>query len=137
MSENPRVTSSNSRATSSILRVASSNARVTSSNPRVTSSNSRVTCSNPQSSTIIYSTKTQVNSLKISSFTKTLSLRKFGNPWGIPYVQFLVIIPHCVKSVQIWSYLWSVFGHFSRSACVLFFHYFMATALAGNKVSKC
>ena len=36
--------------------------------------------------------KTQVNSLKISSFPNILSLKLFGNPWGKLYDQFLVII---------------------------------------------
>ena len=38
------------------------------------------------------SMKTQVNSLKISSFPKILSLKSFGNSWGNLSVQFLVII---------------------------------------------
>ena len=88
-SSNPRVTSSNLRVTSSNPRVTSSNPRVPSSNPRVTSSNPRVTSSNPR---IIKSTKTQVGSLKSSSFLKILSPKLLGNSWGNSHVQFLVII---------------------------------------------
>ena len=54
---------------------ASSNPRVTSSNPWVTSSNLRATSSNPR---IIKSTKTQVNSLKISSFPNIINPKLFG-----------------------------------------------------------
>ena len=63
--------SSNTRVTSSNPRVTISNPWVTSSNPWVTSSNLRVTGSNPR---IIKSMKTQVNSLKISSFPKIINL---------------------------------------------------------------
>ena len=80
-SSNPRVTSSN-------LRVTSSNRRVTSSNPQVKSSSLQVTSSNPR---IIKSMKTQVSSLKNSSFLKIVSLKLFGNSWGNFYVQFLMI----------------------------------------------
>ena len=41
---------------------------------------------------IISSMKTQVNSLKISSFSKILSFKSFGNSWGKSSVQYLVII---------------------------------------------
>ena len=67
--------SSNTRVTSSNPRVTISNPWVTSSNPWVTSSNLRVTSSNPR---IIKSMKTQVNSLKISSFPKIINPKLFG-----------------------------------------------------------
>ena len=44
------------------------------------------------SSRIIKSTKTQVNSLEISSFPKILNLKSFDNWWDNLYAQFLVII---------------------------------------------
>ena len=71
------------------IEIQSSNARVTSSNPRVTSSNPQVTSSNPW---IIKWIKTQVSSLKSSSFPKILSPKLFGSSWGNLYFQFLVII---------------------------------------------
>ena len=43
------------------------------------------------SSRIVWSMKNQVNSLKIFSFLKILSLKSFGNSWGKSSVQFLVI----------------------------------------------
>ena len=55
--------------------VTSSNPRVTSSNPQVTSSNLQVTSLNPR---IIKSMKTQVSSLKSSSFPKIINLKLFG-----------------------------------------------------------
>ena len=63
------------KSTSPNRRVTSSNPWVTSSNPWVTSSNLRVTSSNPR---IIKSMKTQVNSLKISSFPKIINPKLFG-----------------------------------------------------------
>ena len=45
-----------------------------------------------ESTRIIKSMKTQVNSLKSSSFPKIISPKLFGNSWGNLYVQFLVII---------------------------------------------
>ena len=57
------------KSASSNLRATSSNPRVTSSHPWVASSNLRVTSSNPR---IIKLMKTQVNSLKISSFPKII-----------------------------------------------------------------
>ena len=83
------IQSSNARVTSSNPRVTSSNSRVTSSNPRVTSSNTQVTSSNPW---IIKWIKTQVSSLKSSSFPKILSPKLFSSSWGNLYFQFLVII---------------------------------------------
>ena len=44
------------------------------------------------SSRIIKSMKTQVNSLKSSSFPRIISPQLFGSSWGNSYVQFLVII---------------------------------------------
>ena len=55
-----------------IFKSASSNLRATSSNPRVISSDPR----------IIKSVKTQVNSLKSSSFHKIISPELFNNSWG-------------------------------------------------------
>ena len=43
-------------------------------------------------SRIIKSMKTQVNSLKSSSFPKIISPKLFGNSWDNSYVKFLVII---------------------------------------------
>ena len=63
------------KSASSNPRVMSSNPRVTSSNPWVRSSNLRVTSSGPR---IIKSMKTQVNSLKISSFPKIINPKLFG-----------------------------------------------------------
>ena len=63
------------KSTSPNRRVTSSNPWVTSSNPWVTSSNLRVTSSNPR---IIKSMKTQVNSLKMSSFPKIINPKLFG-----------------------------------------------------------
>ena len=63
------------KSTSSNPRVTSLHPRVTSSNPWVRSSNLRVTSSNPR---IIKSMKTQVNSLKISSFPKIINPKLFG-----------------------------------------------------------
>ena len=59
------------------------------SNPRVTSSKPRVTSSNLW---IIKSIKTQLSSLKSSSFPKILRPKLFGNSWGNWYFPFLVII---------------------------------------------
>ena len=92
MSSNPWVTSSNPWVTSS-------NPWVTSSNPRVTSSNPRVTSSNPQ---ITKSMKTQVISLKSSSFLKIINSKLFGHSWGNSYVQFLVIISFFKVSTTSW-----------------------------------
>ena len=50
--------------------------------------NLQVTSSNPR---IIKSMKSQVSSLKSSSFLKIVSPKLFGNSWGNSYVQFLVI----------------------------------------------
>ena len=68
------------KSTSSNPRVTSLHPRVTSSNPWVRSSNLRVTSSNPR---IIKSMKTQVNSLKISSFPKIINPKLFG--WVIKH----------------------------------------------------
>ena len=65
----------NFKSASSNPRVTSSNPWVTSSNPWVTSSNLRVTSLNPR---IIKSIKTQVNSLKMSSFPKKINSKLFG-----------------------------------------------------------
>ena len=64
---------------SSDLGVTSSNPRVTCSNPQVASSNPWVTSSNPR---IIKSIKTQVISLKSSSFPKIISPKLLGSLWG-------------------------------------------------------
>ena len=77
------------RVTSSNPRVTSSNPRISSSNPRVTSSDLQVTSSIPW---IIKSMKTQVTSLKSSSFLKIVSPKLFGNLWDNSYILFLVII---------------------------------------------
>ena len=55
--------------------------------------------------------KTQVNRLKMSSLPKIVCLKSFGNSCDNLYVQLLVIL-----------------------SC--FFPYFVATASAGNKLSK-
>ena len=55
--------------------------------------------------------KTQVNRLKMSSLPKIVCLKSFGNSCDNSYVQLLVIL-----------------------SC--FFPYFVATASAGNKLSK-
>ena len=47
--------------------------------------------------------KTQVNSLKVFSFPKILSLKSFGNSWGKSSVQFLVIIS-CLTFQQFYDY---------------------------------
>ena len=71
-SSNPRATSWNPLVTSPNPQFTSSNPQITNSKPRFTSSNSR----------IIKSMKIQVNSFKISSFPKIISLKLFGNSWG-------------------------------------------------------
>ena len=45
-----------------------------------------------ESTRIVKSMKTQVNSLKRSSFSKIISPKLFGNSWGNLYFQFLVIV---------------------------------------------
>ena len=105
-SSNARVTSSNLQVMSSNLRVTSLNARVTSSksrvtslNPRVMNSNLLVAGSNPRVKVHIYEIQIQihefkeiqVNSLKISSFPETLSLKLFGKSWDKSYFQFPLI----------------------------------------------
>ena len=65
------------RVKSCELRVASSNSQVANANPRFMSSNSRV--QEYEKSYSYSSMKNQVNSLKISSFPKILSLKSFGN----------------------------------------------------------
>ena len=58
----------------------------------VTSSNSQVTRFKSTSLIIIKSMKTQVISLKSSSFPKIISPKLFDNSWGNSYVQFRVKI---------------------------------------------
>ena len=58
-----------------------------------------------ESTRIIKSMKTQVNSLKSSSFPKIISPKLFGNSWGNLYVQFLVIIS-CFTFPLLHGYGW-------------------------------
>ena len=112
-----RVTSYELRATSYELRVESLKVRVESLKVRVESLKARVEIQKCEfkstsyelkstsygfastsyefestSSRIIKLMKTQVNSLKSSSFSKIISPKLFGNSWGNLYVQFLMII---------------------------------------------
>ena len=58
-----------------------------------------------ESTRIIKSMKTQVNSLKSSSFPKMISSKLFGNSWDNLYVQFLVIIS-CFTFPLLHGYGW-------------------------------
>ena len=71
--------------------------------------------------------------LKLAKSYDGKSLKMLWKSWNIEYKNLclhkLLFNPHCVKSVQIWSFFWSVFfkyrknsvfGHISRSAAALY-----------------
>ena len=94
-SSNPRVTSLNPR-------VASLNPRVTSSNPRVQESFTSYSLIITSKSWLVQEFKSQLNSLKSSSFPKTISPKLLDNLWGNLYVPFLVIIS-CFTFPLLWK----------------------------------
>ena len=97
------------RVTSYVLRVQSLKARVESLKVRVEIQKCEFKSTSYEfkstSSRIIKSMKTQVNSLKSSSFPKIISPKLFSNSWGNLYVQFLVIIS-CFTFPLLHGYGW-------------------------------